>query len=130
MCISLLLLPCTTLERQKINTHTHTQVLQNVGIALAKFRLPIRDIKAAVLAMDDSVLSLEMAKSLANQRPTSEDKSTLSDFEGDVATLGKVEQFFLEVVHLLLPWFDEPFLTFAVIGGLASCFLQEACKCP
>lgn len=77
--------------------HGNKQVLQNVGIALAKFRLPIRDIKAAVLAMDESVLSLEMAKSLANQKPTPEDKSTLGDFEGDVTTLGKVEQFFLEV---------------------------------
>jgi hypothetical protein len=73
-----------------------------VGIALAKFRLPIRDIKAAVLSMDESVLSLEMAKSLHNLKPTPEDRSTLSDFDGDVSTLGKVEQFFLEVLKYKL----------------------------
>lgn len=38
------------------------KVLQNVGIALAKFRLPIADIRAAVLALDEDVLSIDMVR--------------------------------------------------------------------
>jgi hypothetical protein len=77
-------------------------VLQNVGIALAKFRLPTTDIKAAILALDEDVLSFDMVKSLHNLRPSPEDRSTLADFQGDVATLGKVEQFFILVKAIIL----------------------------
>jgi hypothetical protein len=40
-------------------------------------------------------------KSLHNLRPSPEDRSTLADFQGDVATLGKVEQFFILVKAII-----------------------------
>jgi len=81
------------------------KVLQNVGIALAKFRLPTRDIKNAILAMDDQVLSLDMIRSLHSLRPSSEDRSTLSEFSGDPLGLGRVEQFFLAIMEI--PRYDS-----------------------
>jgi hypothetical protein len=42
-------------KKKAITNLLEPKVLQNVGIALAKFRLPTRDIKAAILAMDDQV---------------------------------------------------------------------------
>jgi len=95
----------SSLTKQKATNLLDPKVLQNVGIALAKFRLPAQDIKSAILGLDEQVLSFDMVKSLHNLRPTSEDKSTLSDFEGDVATLGKVEQFFLLIMEI--PRYDE-----------------------
>ena len=86
--------------RSKATNLLDPKVLQNVGIALAKFRLPPRDIRDAILAMDERVLSLDLVKSLHSLRPTAEDASTLGNFEGDRSTLGKVERFFLLVMEI------------------------------
>jgi hypothetical protein len=45
------------------------KVLQNVGIALAKYRMPVQDIKIAILRMDDAQLGIDkVSLSLALSR--------------------------------------------------------------
>jgi diaphanous 1 len=76
------------------------KTLQNVGILLAKLRMPATEIKEAVLAMDQHKLGLENVMALRALAPTSDDISTLREFEGDASTLGKVEKFFLEITDI------------------------------
>ena len=73
------------------------KVLQNVGIALAKFRMSATEIKQAVLSMDETKLDLDTLMTMLELAPTAEDLTLVKEFEGDPKTLGKVEQFFLGI---------------------------------
>jgi hypothetical protein len=72
-------------------------VQQNVGIALAKFRMPSNEICRAIVQMDSSRLDLDKLLSLRALAPSSDDLSVLKEYDGDVDKLGKVEKFFLHI---------------------------------
>jgi len=76
------------------------KVLQNVGIALAKYRMPAPEIKQAVLELDESKLDQEKVNSLLALAPTNDDIHVLREYDGDVKLLGKVERFFLEIIEI------------------------------
>jgi len=92
-------------EKKKEINILDPKVLQNVGIALAKYRMHISDIRLAILRMDENLLGLDKVASLYALRPSPEDRSSLQDFEGDKENLGKVEKFFLEIMDI--PRYDQ-----------------------
>jgi len=76
------------------------KVLQNVGIALARYRMTPDEIKLSVMMMDEVRLDMDKLNSLLNLAPTSEDIQVLRDYEGEVNLLGKVERFFLKIMDI------------------------------
>lgn len=76
------------------------KIQQNVGIALAKYRMPGAEIREAVLHMDEEKLDLEKVSSLRTHAPTPDDIHVLKEYDGDHKLLGKVEKFFLEIIDI------------------------------
>ncbi|KFK25155.1 hypothetical protein AALP_AA8G073100 [Arabis alpina] len=72
----------------------------NTEIMLTKVKMPLPDMMAAVLAMDDTVLDIDQIDNLIKFCPTKEEMELLKNFTGDKTTLGKCEQYFLEVMKV------------------------------
>ncbi|VYS66196.1 unnamed protein product [Arabidopsis thaliana] len=72
----------------------------NTGIMLQKVEMPLPDMMAAVLAMDESVLDVDQIENLIRFCPTKEEMKLLKNYTGDKATLGKCEQYFLELMKV------------------------------
>lgn len=68
----------------------------NTEIMLTKVKMPLSDMMAAVLAMDDSVLDVDQVENLIKFCPTKEEMELLKGYTGDKENLGKCEQYFLE----------------------------------
>ncbi|KAL0709154.1 hypothetical protein Bca4012_016132 [Brassica carinata] len=64
----------------------------NTEIMLTKVKMPLPDMMAAVLAMDDTVLDSDQIENLIKFCPTKEEMELLKNYTGDKATLGKCEQ--------------------------------------
>ncbi|RHY49400.1 hypothetical protein DYB38_009739, partial [Aphanomyces astaci] len=73
---------------------------QNVGIALARFKLSPSDVKAGLLAMDQTAISVDHLSSLIALAPTLEEQDLLKNYDGPVHVLGAVEKFFLEMLSI------------------------------
>ncbi|PKI72145.1 hypothetical protein CRG98_007464 [Punica granatum] len=63
---------------------------------LTKVKMPLPDMMAAVLAMDESVLDVDQVENLIKFCPTKEEMELLKNYTGDKENLGKCEQYFLE----------------------------------
>lgn len=87
-------------EKQKDISLLDSKVQQNVGIALAKFRMPSNEICRAIIQMDFARLDLEKLMSLRALAPSADDISVLKEYDGDVEKLGKVEKFFLHINNI------------------------------
>uniref|UniRef100_A0A1J3D8K4 Formin-like protein n=1 Tax=Noccaea caerulescens TaxID=107243 RepID=A0A1J3D8K4_NOCCA len=74
----------------------------SMEVLLTKVKMPLPDLMAAVLAMDDTVLDVDQIKSLIRFKrfPTKEEMETLKNYTGDKAILGKCEQFLLELMKV------------------------------
>ncbi|XP_047316772.1 formin-like protein 20 isoform X2 [Impatiens glandulifera] len=72
----------------------------NTEIMLTKVKMPLPDMMAAVLAMDDSVLDADQVENLIKFCPTKEEMDLLKNYTGDMEILGKCEQFFLELMKV------------------------------
>ncbi|KAG2310041.1 hypothetical protein Bca52824_021598 [Brassica carinata] len=72
----------------------------NTEIMLTKVKMPLPDMMAAVLAMDDTVLDIDQIENLIKFCPTKEEMELLKNYTGDKATLGKCEQYFLELMKV------------------------------
>lgn len=72
----------------------------NTEIMLTKVKMPLSDMMAAVLAMDDSVLDVDQVENLIKFCPTKEEMELLKGYTGDKENLGKCEQFFLELMKV------------------------------
>ncbi|KAJ4908690.1 Formin-like protein [Raphanus sativus] len=72
----------------------------NTEIMLTKVKMPLPDMMAAVLAMDDTVLDSDQIENLIKFCPTKEEMELLKNYTGDKATLGKCEQYFLELMKV------------------------------
>lgn len=73
---------------------------QNVGIAIARFRMPVLEIKTAVLRMDQKKIGPENLNSLIATAPSVEEQDMLRSFDGNVSLLGNVEKFFIEMLNI------------------------------
>ncbi|KAM0937449.1 putative tensin phosphatase, C2 domain, formin, FH2 domain, protein-tyrosine phosphatase [Dioscorea sansibarensis] len=72
----------------------------NTEIMLTKVKMPLPDMMAAALAMDESILDVDQVENLIKFCPTKEEMELLKNFNGDKENLGKCEQFFLELMKV------------------------------
>ncbi|KAK2981369.1 hypothetical protein RJ640_003329 [Escallonia rubra] len=72
----------------------------NTEIMLTKVKMPLPDMMAAALAMDESILDADQVENLIKFCPTKEEMELLKGYSGDKETLGKCEQFFLELMKV------------------------------
>ncbi|KAI9088413.1 hypothetical protein K1719_029862 [Acacia pycnantha] len=72
----------------------------NTEIMLTKVKMPLSDMMAAVLAMDESVLDVDQVENLIKFCPTKEEMELLKGYAGDKENLGKCEQYFLELMKV------------------------------
>ncbi|KAI3864766.1 hypothetical protein MKX03_034978 [Papaver bracteatum] len=73
---------------------------RNVEIMLKKIKMPLSDMVAAALAMDNSVLDGDQIEILIKCCPTKEEITQLENYNGDKKVLGKCEQVFLELMKV------------------------------
>ncbi|KAJ1438910.1 Tensin-type phosphatase domain [Sesbania bispinosa] len=64
----------------------------NTEIMLTKVKMPLPDMMAAVLALDESVLDVDQVENLIKFCPTKEEMELLKGYTGDKENLGKCEQ--------------------------------------
>ncbi|XP_057474709.1 LOW QUALITY PROTEIN: formin-like protein 20 [Actinidia eriantha] len=72
----------------------------NTEIMLTKVKMPLSDMMAAALAMDESILDADQVENLIKFSPTKEEMELLKGYTGDKENLGKCEQFFLELMKV------------------------------
>ncbi|XP_077238090.1 formin-like protein 18 isoform X2 [Tasmannia lanceolata] len=72
----------------------------NCEIMLSKVKMPLPDLMSTVLALDDSALDVDQVDNLIKYCPTKEDMELLKGFSGDKESLGRCEQFFLELMKV------------------------------
>lgn len=72
----------------------------NTEIMLTKVKMPLPDMMAAALALDESVLDADQVENLIKFCPTKEEMDLLKNYTGDKEKLGKCEQFFLELMKV------------------------------
>lgn len=72
----------------------------NVEIMLTKVKMPLPDMMSAALALDDSILDVDQVENLIKFCPTKEEMELLKGYSGDKDSLGKCEQFFLELMKV------------------------------
>ncbi|XP_031091953.1 formin-like protein 20 isoform X2 [Ipomoea triloba] len=72
----------------------------NTEIMLTKVKMPLPDMMAAALAMDESILDADQVENLIKFCPTKEEMEQLKNYTGDKEMLGKCEQFFLELMKV------------------------------
>ncbi|XP_028753652.1 putative formin-like protein 15b [Neltuma alba] len=73
----------------------------NVEIMLTKIKMPLSEMMAAILTLDDTVLDVDQVESLGKYCPTKEEMELLKGYTGDYENLGRCEQYFLE--HMKVP---------------------------
>uniref|UniRef100_A0AAV1THF0 FH2 domain-containing protein n=1 Tax=Peronospora matthiolae TaxID=2874970 RepID=A0AAV1THF0_9STRA len=70
----------------------------NIGIMLARFRLPYYKLRNAVLLVDKGLLSVERVSSLLQFAPEDEEVDAIRSYAGDPKLLGDAEQYFREML--------------------------------
>ncbi|CAM0949390.1 unnamed protein product [Alopecurus aequalis] len=83
----------------------------NTEIMLTKIKMPLSDMMSSALALDDSVLDVDQVENLIKFCPTKEEMELLKNYTGDKDSLGKCEQFFLELMKV--PRVESKFRIFA-----------------
>ncbi|BAB01984.1 unnamed protein product [Arabidopsis thaliana] len=67
---------------------------------LSKVKIPLPDLMSSVLALDESVIDVDQVDNLIKFCPTKEEAELLKGFIGNKETLGRCEQFFLELLKV------------------------------
>lgn len=70
----------------------------NIGIMLARFRLPYYKLRNAVLLVDKELLSVERVSALLQFAPEDEELDAVRGYTGDPKLLGDAEQYFREMI--------------------------------
>ncbi|RLN58591.1 hypothetical protein BBJ29_005488 [Phytophthora kernoviae] len=70
----------------------------NIGIMLARFRLPYYKLRNAVLLVDKKLLSVERVSALLQFAPEQEELDAVQGYSGDPKLLGDAEQYYLEML--------------------------------
>ncbi|RHY27073.1 hypothetical protein DYB32_007069 [Aphanomyces invadans] len=90
-------------KKKKENTAVlllDSKTQQNVGIAIARFKLSPAEVKAGLLSMDKDAITVDHLSSLIALAPTLEEQDILKNYDGPVDVLGGVEKFFLEMLSI------------------------------
>ncbi|CAA0384261.1 unnamed protein product [Arabidopsis thaliana] len=72
----------------------------NCEIMLSKVKIPLPDLMSSVLALDESVIDVDQVDNLIKFCPTKEEAELLKGFIRNKETLGRCEQFFLELLKV------------------------------
>lgn len=72
----------------------------NIGIMLARFRMPYYKIRNAVLLVDKEVLSLEKVSAMIQFAPEPEEIEVVKGYTGNPKLLGDAEQYFREMLDV------------------------------
>ncbi|ELR12882.1 Ankyrin repeat containing protein [Acanthamoeba castellanii str. Neff] len=94
------------------------QRANNVGILLCRFPISHSEIRKSILACDEKVLSLDMARSLVRLAPTKDEIEMIQQYKGDKDKLGAAEKFFLEM--MVIPRLAERLACFVYKGEFAT----------
>jgi len=86
--------------KQSVVTLIDPKTATNVGIAIARIKIPYSDIRKAIESMDDKVLTLTQLQVLQDLLPSKEDAEKLASFKGDRDKLGVAEKFFIEIIKI------------------------------
>eukprot|EP00026_Physarum_polycephalum_P008007 Phypoly_transcript_08081.p1 GENE.Phypoly_transcript_08081~~Phypoly_transcript_08081.p1 ORF type:complete len:495 (+),score=130.66 Phypoly_transcript_08081:161-1486(+) len=71
----------------------------NCAIMLTKFKnVDFKELKKAIVNMDENIIDAEGARGLATFAPSEEDIEAIKAYEGDPSMLGKAEQFYKEIM--------------------------------
>ena len=72
----------------------------NVTIMMSRFKLPLTQIRKALIAVDLEVFSLDNLMLMQPFLPTDEERLVLEGYEGDRGILGRAERLFLELMQV------------------------------
>nr|PNR55413.1 hypothetical protein PHYPA_006310 [Physcomitrium patens] len=89
----------TAIKQEKIHL-VDMRRANNCEIMLTKVKVPLAEVISGVLALDPAVLDTDQVENLIKFCPTKEEMDMLRNFTGDKDTLGKCEQFFLEMMRV------------------------------
>lgn len=92
-------------RNSKVNKPDRVQLVdlnraKNCEIMLVKIKVPLQDMINSVLALDSSALDIDQVENLIKFCPTKDEMGLLKNYTGDKETLGKCEQFFLELMRV------------------------------
>ncbi|PWZ03137.1 hypothetical protein BCV70DRAFT_12160 [Testicularia cyperi] len=73
---------------------------QNISIVLTRIKVPFSELRAALLDCDENKLGLDQLKSMRTCLPTADELELVRDFDGDINTLSKADQFFKEMLGI------------------------------
>ena len=80
-----------------IVTLVDPKTANNVGIAISRFKKSEAEIASAITDGSETAFTSDQLSSLLAILPSAEDVETVKGYDGDVAMLGKTEQFFLAI---------------------------------
>lgn len=90
----------TTRDRKKRISLIDMKRANNIGIMLARFRMPYAQIRAAVLQVDATILSMEKLQAMIQFAPLEDEIHAIKNYTGDVQLLGEVEQYFFHILSI------------------------------
>ncbi len=73
---------------------------ENIGIMLRRFKMSPIDLHAAILAMDDNVVSLENLPQLQKILPNDEEMKAIQSFDGDSSRLSQASSLQAQLSHI------------------------------
>lgn len=73
---------------------------QNISIVLTRIKVPFPELRTALLQCDESKLVVDHLKSIKSCLPTVDELELVRDYDGDVSTLSKADQFFKEMLGI------------------------------
>lgn len=73
---------------------------QNVSIVLTRIKVPFPELRTAILQCDEDKLTIDHLKSIKNCLPTTEELELVRDYDGDIGSLSKADQFFKEMLGI------------------------------
>eukprot|EP01102_Stenamoeba_stenopodia_P002614 TRINITY_DN1246_c0_g1_i5.p1 TRINITY_DN1246_c0_g1~~TRINITY_DN1246_c0_g1_i5.p1 ORF type:complete len:916 (-),score=334.07 TRINITY_DN1246_c0_g1_i5:158-2905(-) len=84
----------------KILSFVDLKRANNVGIMLASWKMTDAAIRRAVLDFEEAALTAEKAAQFLKNLPTPEEEEILKNYQGEPSSLGRVEQFFHQIVSI------------------------------
>lgn len=92
--------PSKTSKATKQTTLIELNRAQNISIMLTRVRMPLPQVREALLRVEDSKLTLDNLKALKQCLPTAEEAELLREYTGDVTELSKADQFFKQTLGI------------------------------
>lgn len=87
-------------KKQAQTTLIDLQRAQNISIILTRIKPSFAQVRAALLEVDSDVLTLDHLRALKGCLPTVDEMELVRDYDGDVSSLSKADQFFKAVLGI------------------------------